>query len=78
MAKRNITIYECDLCKTEVKNEKDLTQIKLPCFENEEHFFLDDNFTTIDCCNDCAEKIAKLLAKNIGYHDLDKDMLVRK
>lgn len=78
MAKRNITIYECDLCKKDVKNEKDLTSIKLPCFENGEYYFWDDSFTTIDCCNDCTEKIARLLVENIGYYDPEEDELIRK
>ena len=32
----------------------------------------------VDCCPCCTEKIAKLLAKNIGYYDIDGDKLVLK
>lgn len=86
MAKKEIIIYECDLCKKEVENARGLTGIRLPYFENGEHYFMDDYDTSvissagivIDCCDSCTEKIAKLLAKNIGYYDLDKDKLILK
>lgn len=74
MAIRKITIYECDLCKKEVKKESDLTRINLPQFDNEEFVSMDN--VEIDCCNDCIEKIAKLLANRIGYYDTEKDEIV--
>ena len=42
MAKREIIIYECDLCKKEVKSEMDLTQIRIPVYDNGEYYFTDD------------------------------------
>ena len=76
MAIRKITIYECDLCKRKVDKQGDLTRINLPEFDNEE--FISMNDVEIDCCNDCIEKIAKLLANKIGYYDTEKDEIVVK
>ena len=83
MAKREITIYECDLCKKKVENERDLRKIMLPYKEEDDDFFIDDyesNYKdgSVDCCDECLEKIAKLLAEHIGYYDIIKDKLIVK
>ena len=73
MAVKKITIYECDICKKEVKNEKDLTKIQLPYFEDGKYYMSDYDDNKIDCCDACAEKVAKALAKNIGFYNEDED-----
>lgn len=82
MAVRNITIYECDLCKKNVEKEGDLRKTMLPCKE-EDDFYMDNYELAykdgdVDCCNECIEKIAKLLAKHIGYYDIDEGKFVLK
>ena len=77
MAKREIIIYECDLCKKEIKNERDLTKVQLPYFDEDTDYYFGyaDEY---DCCEECATKIAKLLGKHIGYYDEEKGVLVAR
>ena len=79
MAIRNITIYECDICKQRVESDYQLTRIRIPALENENDYYMEDctsneqEESIIDCCTVCTEKIAKLLAKNVGYYNLNED-----
>ena len=84
MAIKQITVYECDICKSKVNDGYYLTQIRIPSFENGDHYFMEDcgdddqKESIIDCCPGCTEKIAKLLAKNVGYYDIDEDKVIIK
>ena len=81
MATKITTIYECDICKKEVPNRQSFTMIRLPYFENGNHYFMTDYDSTNDCnvaecCEECTEKIAKSIAKVFGYYDIDEDKIV--
>ena len=82
MAVKKIKICECDICNKKVEKETYLTKIKLPSFgdgvyDMTIYEFIDDP-SRVDCCDDCCSKIAKLLAKHIGFYDEDKGKLIIK
>ena len=72
MAKLEIIRYQCDVCKEEFKNEKDVENTQIPCYGGERSEYHSE--CGLDLCKKCSENLRKIIYTNFAeiqnYHGL--------
>lgn len=73
MARIEKVTYQCDVCKKEFKNEKDVKSTTIPCYGGEQNEYLSE--CSVDLCAECASKLRKVIYDNFAeinnYHGLN-------
>ena len=79
MAKIETIRYQCDVCKAEFENKKNVTSESIPCYGGERNEY--HSSCKLDLCKECSEKIRKVIYDNFaqindwyGLHVTKKQM----
>jgi len=64
MAKVEIIRYECDVCKKEFKNAKDVEETSVPCFGGERNEY--GSNVRIDLCKECASNLREVIYQHFA------------
>ena len=64
MAKIEITRYQCDVCKEEFENEKDVVMTRVPCFGGERNEYHSE--VGLDLCRKCADNLRDIIYWNFA------------
>ena len=62
MAKIEITIYKCDICKKEFGSEQSIKSESVPCYGNGTCY----TNVRVDMCEACAKKIREVIYDNFA------------
>ncbi len=65
MAKIEKITYQCDVCKTEYENEKDMTSTIVPCYGGERNEYHTE--CRLDLCLECSKKLREVIYQNFAH-----------
>lgn len=65
MAKIEVIKYQCDICKAEFNEEKEVTKTIVPCYGGDRNEYHSE--CSLDLCKECSTKLREVIYKNFAH-----------